>query len=178
MPTKHRTYPIFSHVSSYSNSSKSLKIHGMCWPHPATLPSQGTGSAKPGGARIINDPLGGTVNEGISSMLTTPAMTWCDKQLNALDMKLAWCYNYLFSTYRWLYPLRRPDGLSPGSLAPITKGSTSARLKDQRKKASQWQARRHTPKSVLNIIAYHGMNSAATAMHSFFGASGCQDDKH
>lgn len=157
MPTKHRTYPIFFHVTSYSNSSKSLKIHGMCWPHPATLPSQGTGSAKPGGARIINDPLGGTVNEGISSMLTTPAMTWCDKQLNALDMKLAWCYNYLFSTYRWLYPLRRPDGLSPGSLAPITKGSTSARLKDQRKKASQWQARRQHSKECTeyHCISWH-----------------------
>ena len=36
-------------------------------------PSQGSaGRMKPGGARITNEPLGGTVSDGVSSMLTTP----------------------------------------------------------------------------------------------------------
>ena len=39
-------------------------------------PSHGSaGRTKPGGARMTNEPLGGTVSEGVSSMLTTPAVT-------------------------------------------------------------------------------------------------------
>lgn len=93
-------------------------------------------------------------------------------------------YNYLFSTYGTgvFNPFEDPTlDCRLAHLHPLRKAQPVLgwRTKEKRPHKDRPEGTLQRVYWIsLHIMAYHSMNSATAAMHSFFRASGCQNDKY
>ena len=101
----------------------------------------------------------------------------CLAGLSGKDMALAWCYNYVFSTLHIDMAVAVPPSKTRlWSVAWLTCAHYE-RLNQCSAEGPKKKGLTMTGIS-WHIMASHSMNSASTAMHSFFGVSGCKNDKN